>query len=83
MRVGMKDTVESPEDLQMAKISNNYFSNVIRSLCDRNVPTEPGVACSQTRVSIGISKFRNHSSILPIIKNMERIGYRGFALEFV
>ena len=52
-------------------------------MCDRNVPTEPGVACSQTRVSIGISKFRNHSSILPIIKNIERIGCRGFALEFV
>ena len=25
-------------DLQIAEIFNNHFSNVIRSLCDRNIP---------------------------------------------
>ena len=75
MRVGMKDTVESTEDLQMAKISNNYFSNVIRSLCDVNFLTEPGIiACSQNSVSKTINKFKYHSSNLSINKNIERIG---------
>ena len=75
MRVGMKDTVESTEDLQMAKISNNYFSNVICSLCDVNFLTEPGIiACSQNSVSKTINKFKYHSSNLSINKNMERIG---------
>ena len=67
------------EDLPIAEIFNNYFSNVIRSLCDRNVPTEPGIACSQKAVvSKAINKFRNHRSILSINKNMERIGRPNF-----
>ena len=61
------------EDLSIAEIFNNYFSNKIRSLCDRNVLTEPGIACSQNAVSIAIKKLRNHPSILYINKNMERI----------
>ena len=67
-----KDGKTITEDLQLAEIFNNYFSNVIRSLCDRNVPTEPG-----------INKFRNHPNILSIYKNMERIGCPSFAFEFV
>ena len=62
------------EDLQIPGIFNNYFSNVIRSLCDQNVPTEPGIACSQNTVSTAISKFTNHPSILSINKSMEGIG---------
>ena len=71
------------EDLPIAEIFNNYFSNIIQSLCDRNVPTEPGIACSQNTVSAAINKFRNHLSILSINKNMERIGRSSFAFEFV
>ena len=71
------------EDPPIAEIFNNYFSNVIRSLCYRNVPTEPGIACSQNTVSTAINKFRNHPSILSINKNMERIGCPSFAFEFV
>ena len=71
------------EDLPIVEIFSNYFSNVIRSLCDRNVPTEPGIACSQNTVSAAINKFRNHLSILSINKNMERIGRSSFAFEFV
>ena len=71
------------EDLSIAEIFNNYFSNVIRSLCDRNVPTEPGIACSQNTVFTAIDKFRNHPSILSINKSMERIGRPSFAFEFV
>ena len=54
------------EDLPVAEIFNNYFSNVIRSLCDRNVSTEPGIACSQITASTAINKFRNHPSILSV-----------------
>ena len=71
------------EDLSIAEIFNNYFSNVIRSLCDRNVPTEPGIACSQNTVFTAIDKFRNHPSIPSINKSMERIGRPSFAFEFV
>ena len=71
------------EDLPIAEIFNNYFSTVIRSLCDRNVHTEPGIACSQNTVSTAINKFRNHPSILSINKNMERIGCPSFSFEFV
>ena len=71
------------EDLSIAEIFNNYFSNKIRSLCDRNVLTEPGIACSQNAVSIAIKKLRNHSSILYINKNMERIWCPSFVFEFV
>ena len=60
------------EDLPVAEIINNYFTYVTRSLCDRNVPTEPSVACSQNAVSIAINKFRNHPSILSINKNIGR-----------
>ena len=58
------------EDLPIAEIFNNYFSNVSRSLCDRNVPTESAYACSQNTVSTAINKFRNHPSIISINKNM-------------
>ena len=51
------------EDLQIAEIFNNYFSNVIRSLCDRNVPTEPGIACSQNTVSTAIQQSINSETI--------------------
>ena len=61
------------EDLQIAELSNKYFSNLIRSLRDRNAPTKQDIACSQNTVSTAISKFRNHPSILSINKNMERI----------
>ena len=71
------------EDLQIAEIFNNCFSNAIRSLCDQNVPTEPGIACSQNTISIAINKFRSHPSILSINKNVERVGCLSFALEFV
>ena len=71
------------EDLSIAEIFNNYFSDVIRSLCDRNVPVEPGIACSQNTVSTAINKFRNHPSILSIHKNMEKIGRSSLAFEFV
>ena len=71
------------EDLQKAEIFKNYFSNVTRSLGDRNVPTKPGIANSQNTVSNAINKFRNHPSILSINKSMERIGCPSFALEFV
>ena len=67
------------EDLPISEIFNNYFSNIIRSLCDRNVPTESGIACSQNRVSTAINQFRNHSSILSINKNMKRIGWPSLA----
>ena len=52
-------------------------------MCDQNVPTESGIACSQNTVSTAINKFRNHPSILSINKNMERIGRPSFAFEFV
>ena len=71
------------EDLQMAEIFKNYFSNVIRNFGDRNVPTKPGIANSQNTVSNAINKFRNHPSILSYNKNMERIGCPSFAFEFV
>ena len=50
------------EDLPIAEIFNNYFSKIIRSLCDSNVPTEPDIACSQNAVSTPIIKFTNHPS---------------------
>ena len=53
-------------DLPIAEIFNNYFSNIIRSLCNRNVSTEAGIACSQITVSTVINKFRNRLSILTI-----------------
>ena len=71
------------EDLLIAEIFNNYFSNVIRSLCDRNVPTEPGIACSQNTVFTAINKFRNHPRILSINKNMKRMECPSFSFEFV
>ena len=58
------------EDLPIAEIFNNYFSNVIRNLCDRNDPTEPGIAWSQNAVSTAVNKFRNHPSILSINQKM-------------
>ena len=51
-------------DLPIAEIFNNYFSNVIRSLCNRNVSTEAHVC--QIPVSTAINKFRNRLSILSI-----------------
>ena len=39
----MEDVKTITEDLQTAEIFNNYFGNVIRSLCDRNVPAEPDI----------------------------------------
>ena len=78
-----EDVKTITEDLPIAEIFNNYFSNVIRSLCDQNVPTEPGIICSQNKVSTSINEFRNHPSILSINKNMERIGRPSFAFEFV
>ena len=71
------------EDLPIAKVFNNYFSNKIWSLCDRNVLTEPGIACSQNAVSMAINKLRNHPSILYINKNIERIRCPSFVFEFV
>ena len=71
------------EDLSIAEIFNNYFSDVIRSLCDRNVPVEPGIACSQNTVSTAINKFRNHPSIVSINKNIERTRRPSFAFAFV
>ena len=50
---------------------------------NRNVPTEPGIACSQNTVSKAINKFRNYRSILSIHKNTERIGRPSFAFEFL
>ena len=77
-----EDEKNITEDLQIAEISNNYFSNVIRSLCDQTVLSEPGVAYSQNVVSTAINKFKNHPSILPINKNMEKLACPSFASEF-
>ena len=52
-------------------------------MCDRNSPTEPSIVCSQNSVSTAINEFKNHPSIFFISKNMEKIGYPGFALECV
>ena len=71
------------EDLPIAEMFNNYFSNVSRSLCDQNVPTESAYACSHNTVSAAINKFRNQPRIISINKNMETIGCPSFALEFV
>ena len=68
IKTAMEDGKTITEDLPIAEIFNNYFSNVIRSLCDRHVPTEPGIACSQNAVSTVIHKFRNHPSILSVKK---------------
>ena len=70
------------EDFQEAKIIKNYLRNVIRILCDRNISTEPSIACFQNSVSTAINKFKNHLSI-SIKKNMEKIGCPCFAFEFV
>ena len=59
-----KDGKTLTEDLQIAEIFNNYFNNVIPRLCDRNAPTEPGIACSQNLISTEINKFKNLPSIL-------------------
>ena len=67
----MEDRKIITEDLPRAEIFNNYFSNISRSLCDRNVPTESAYACSQNTVSTGINKFRNHPSIISINKNIK------------
>ena len=76
-KISHKDIINSAEDgktvteeLPIAEMFNNYFSNVIRSLCDQNVPTEPVIACSQNTASTAINKFRNNSSILSINKNI-------------
>ena len=79
----MEDGKTITEDLPIAEIFNNYFSNVSRGLCDRNVPTESAYVCSQNAVSTAINKFSNHHSILSINKNMEKIGCPSFAFEFV
>ena len=71
------------EDLQIAEIFNNYFSKAIRSFCNWNVPTGPGIACYQNSVPTAINKFKNHSSILSINKNIERIECPSFAFNFV
>ena len=67
------------EDLPIAEIFNNYFSNVSRGLCDRNLPTESAYVCSQNAVSTAINKFSNHHSILFINKDMEKIECPSFA----
>ena len=71
------------EDFQIAEIFNNYFSNVIRCMWDRNVPAESGIAWSQNTVSTSINKFRNHPSILSVNRNMESIECPSFAFEFL
>ena len=72
-KISHKDIISLTEDgktitekLPIAEIFNNYFSGVIRRLCDQNVLTEPGIACSQNTFSTAINKFRNHpvSSLL-------------------
>ena len=60
------------EDLPIAEIFNNYFSNVSRGLCDRNVPTESAYVCSQNAVSTAINKFSNHHSIPLLIKTWRK-----------
>ena len=89
-KISHKDIISLTEDgkiitvdLPIAEIFNNYFSNVSRGLCDRNVPTESAYVCSQNAVSTAINKFSNHHSILSINKNMEKIGCPSFAFEFV
>ena len=48
-----------------------------------NIPTEPGIGCSQNAVSTAIKKFRDHPSILSINKKkLEIIGSPSFAFEF-
>ena len=71
------------EDLPIAEIFNNYFSNASRGLCDQNVPTESAYVCSQNAVSTAINKFSDHHSILSINKNIEKTGCPSFAFEFV
>ena len=50
---------------------------------NRNVPTEPGIGCSQNTVSTTINKFIDLPSILSINKNMEIIECPSFPFEFV
>ena len=78
-----EDRKNMTEYLQIGETFNNYFSNIIRSLCYQNIPTGPGIACSQNTVSTAINKFKSHPSILSINKNMERIGCLSFPFEFV
>ena len=79
----MEDGKTTTEELPVAEIFNNYFSNVIQSLCDRYVPTKPGVAPSQNTVSTAINKLKNHFSFLYISKSMEGIKCPSFVFEFV
>ena len=52
----LEDGKTITQGLQIAEIFNNYFSDVIRSLCDQNVPMEPSIACSQNTVSTAINQ---------------------------
>ena len=79
----MEDGKTITEDLQVAEIFSNYFSNIIRRFCNRNVPTDPGTASPLNTISTAISKLRNHPGILSININMERIRWPSFTFEFV
>ena len=52
-------------------------------MCHWNVPTEPGIACSQNTLPTTTNKFRNHPSTLSVNENMERIGCPSFAFVFI
>ena len=52
----LEDGKTITQGLQIAEIFNNYFSDVICSLCDQNVPMEPSIACSQNTVSTAINQ---------------------------
>ena len=56
------------QDLDIEEIFNSYFSNLIRSLCDGNVPTEPGIAYFQNSVSTATNKLKIVPSFSLLIK---------------
>ena len=60
------------KDLEIKEIFNSYFSNLIRSLCDRNVPTEPGIAFFQNSVSTATNKLKSVPSVSLLIKTWRK-----------
>ena len=78
-----KDGKTITDDLKIAETFSNYFNNVIRSLYQRNVPTEP--TYSQNSISTVLQQSIN-SKIIPtssLLTKTWRIGCPSFAFEFV
>ena len=78
-----KDGKTITDDLKIAETFSNYFNNVIRSLYQPNVPTEP--TYSQKSISTVLQQSIN-SKIIPtssLLTKTWRIGCSSFAFEFV